>query len=204
MKAAEKFDYHRGFRFSTYATWWIKQAIIQSLHDHTHIFRVPTHAQKTARQMAAATKKLAQELDGEPSDEQLAEVMSLPVHTIRHLRRVMIARIPISLETQMGKDEGSTLGEVIPDLEHVSATTQMLDSDLKKKTTEMLSILSPREQQIIRLRFGFDNGCEHTLNEVSRQLGVTQERIRQIESKALSRLRTPLCLQYFRTFSKIG
>lgn len=189
MKAVDKFDYHRGYKFSTYATWWIRQAVTRAIADQARTIRVPVHMIEVINKLIRATSQLAQELGHGPTPEQIAQRMDVPVAKVRRAQK--IAQHPISLETPLGEDEGSRLGDFLRDTQGVSPADAMVRVNMKDKTAELLRTLNPREEKVIRMRFGLEDGSEHTLEEVGQRFNVTRERIRQIEAKALRKLRHP-------------
>ena len=189
MKAVDKFDYHRGYKFSTYATWWIRQAVTRAIADQARTIRVPVHMIEVINKLVRATSQLVQELGHGPTPEQIAERMDIPVAKVRRAQK--IAQHPISLETPLGEDEGSRLGDFLRDTKGLSPADAMVRVNMKDKTAELLRTLNPREENIIRMRFGLEDGFEHTLEEVGLKFKVTRERIRQIEAKALRKLRHP-------------
>jgi len=189
MKAVDKFDYHRGYKFSTYATWWIRQAVTRAIADQARTIRVPVHMIEVINKLVRATSQLVQELGHGPSPEQIAQRMDVPVAKVRRAQK--IAQHPISLETPLGEDEGSRLGDLLRDTKGLSPADAMVRVNMKDKTAELLRTLNPREENVIRMRFGLEDGSEHTLEEVGLKFHVTRERIRQIEAKALRKLRHP-------------
>ena len=189
MKAVDKFDYHRGYKFSTYATWWIRQAVTRAIADQARTIRVPVHMIEVINKLVRATRQLVQELGHGPSPEQIAERMDIPVAKVRRAQK--IAQHPISIETPLGEDEGSRLGDLLRDTKGLSPAEAMVRVNMKDKTAELLRTLNPREENVIRMRFGLEDGSEHTLEEVGLKFHVTRERIRQIEAKALRKLRHP-------------
>jgi RNA polymerase primary sigma factor len=189
MKAVDKFEYRRGYKFSTYATWWIRQAVTRAIADQSRTIRVPVHMGEIINKLIRATGQLVQELGHAPSQEQLAQRMDLPVAKVRRAQK--IAQQPLSLETPIGEDEGSRLIDLLRDTTTMSPTEAMIRLNLKEQTAEVLRTLSPREEKIVRMRFGLEDGSEHTLEEVGQAFQVTRERIRQIEAKALRKLRHP-------------
>jgi RNA polymerase primary sigma factor len=189
MKAVDKFEYRRGYKFSTYATWWIRQAVTRAIADQSRTIRVPVHMAEIINKVIRATGQLVQELGHSPSVEQLAHRMDLPAAKVRRAQK--IAQQPLSLETPIGEDEGSRLIDFLPDTTRMSPTEAMIRLNLKEQTAEVLRTLSPREEKIVRMRFGLEDGSEHTLEEVGQAFQVTRERIRQIEAKALRKLRHP-------------
>ena len=190
MKAVDKFEYRRGYKFSTYATWWIRQAITRAIADQARTIRIPVHMIETINKLIRTSRALVQELGREPTSEEIAKRMDLPVSKVRKVLK--IAQEPISLETPIGEEGDSHLGDFIEDRQVVSPAEAVINMNLKEKTESVLRTLTPREERIIKMRFGMSDGSEHTLEEVGQSFAVTRERIRQIEAKALRKLRHPL------------
>lgn len=198
MKAVDKFEYQRGYKFSTYATWWIRQAITRAIADQARIIRIPVHMIETINKLVRTSRQLVQELGREPTPEEIAEKMELPVDKVRKVLK--IAKEPISLETPIGEEEDSALGDFIEDKRIISPANQVVNMDLQDQTRSVLSTLTPREEKVLRMRFGIGEKSDHTLEEVGQNFDVTRERIRQIEAKALRKLRHPSRSKKLKTF----
>ena len=189
MKAVDKFEYRRGYKFSTYATWWIRQAITRAIADQARTIRIPVHMIETINKVIRTSRKLVQELGREPTSEEIAERMEVPLPKVRKVLKV--AQEPISIETPVGEEDESHLGDFIEDQQQVSPAEAVINLNLRAQTSQVLKSLSPREEKVIKMRFGLEDGSEHTLEEVGQRFAVTRERIRQIEAKALRKLRHP-------------
>jgi len=198
MKAVDKFEWRRGYKFSTYATWWIRQAITRAIADQARTIRIPVHMIETINKLIRTSRQLVQELGREPTSEEIARRMDIPVAKVRKILK--IAQEPISLETPIGEEEDSHLGDFIEDKAVVSPSEAVINLNLKEQTGSVLKTLTPREEKVIKMRFGLEDGSEHTLEEVGQSFAVTRERIRQIEAKALRKLRHPSRSRKLRAF----
>ena len=198
MKAVDKFEYRRGYKFSTYATWWIRQAITRAIADQARTIRIPVHMIETINKLIRTSRALVQELGREPTSEEIAKRMDIPVSKVRKVLK--IAQEPISLETPIGEEEDSHLGDFIEDRQVLSPAETVINLNLKEQTESVLRTLTPREERVIKMRFGVGDGSEHTLEEVGQSFAVTRERIRQIEAKALRKLRHPSRSRKLRAF----
>ncbi len=198
MKAVDKFEYRRGYKFSTYATWWIRQAITRAIADQARTIRIPVHMIETINKLIRTSRQLVQEMGREPTSEEIAKRMDIPVAKVRKVLK--IAQEPISLETPIGEEEDSHLGDFIEDRAVISPAEAIINVNLKECTGQVLRTLTPREEKVIKMRFGLEDGSEHTLEEVGQSFAVTRERIRQIEAKALRKLRHPSRSRKLRAF----
>jgi RNA polymerase primary sigma factor len=198
MKAVDKFEYRRGYKFSTYATWWIRQAITRSIADQARTIRIPVHMIETINKLNRISRQMLQEMGREPSPEELAERMEMPEDKVRKVLK--IAKEPISMETPIGDDEDSHLGDFIEDSRAMSPIESATVAGLRETTQQVLAGLTAREAKVLRMRFGIDMNTDHTLEEVGKQFDVTRERIRQIEAKALRKLRHPSRSEQLRSF----
>ena len=198
MKAVDKFEYRRGYKFSTYATWWIRQAITRAIADQARTIRIPVHMIETINKLVRTSRSLVQEMGREPTPEEIARKMGIPVAKVRKVLK--IAQEPISLETPIGEEEDSHLGDFIEDRAVTSPVEAVINLNLKEQTNAVLKTLTPREEKVLKMRFGVNDGSEHTLEEVGQSFAVTRERIRQIESKALRKLRHPSRSRLLRAF----
>ena len=201
MKAVDKFEYRRGYKFSTYATWWIRQAITRAIADQARTIRIPVHMIETINKLIRTTRQLVQECGREPTPEEIAERMDLPLDKVR--RVLKIAKEPISLETPIGEEEDSSLGDFIEDKGVISPLEAVIKGNLSDQTSRVLASLTPREEKVLRMRFGIGEKSDHTLEEVGQDFNVTRERIRQIEAKALRKLRHPSRSKRLRGFSAV-
>jgi RNA polymerase primary sigma factor len=198
MKAVDKFEYRRGYKFSTYATWWIRQAITRSIADQARTIRIPVHMIETINKLVRTSRQMLHEIGREPTPEELAEKLSMPLEKVRKVLK--IAKEPISLETPIGDEEDSHLGDFIEDKNAVQPLDAAIQSNLRETTTRVLSSLTAREERVLRMRFGIGMNTDHTLEEVGQQFSVTRERIRQIEAKALRKLKHPSRSRKLRSF----
>jgi RNA polymerase primary sigma factor len=189
MKAVDKFEYRRGYKFSTYATWWIRQAITRAIADQARTIRIPVHMIETINKLVRTSRYLIQELGREPTPEEIAAKMEMPVEKARKVLK--IAKEPISLETPVGEEEDSHLGDFIEDKKVINPSEAIINLNLAEQTRRVLATLTPREEKVLRMRFGIGEESDHTLEEVGQDFNVTRERIRQIEAKALRKLRHP-------------
>jgi RNA polymerase primary sigma factor len=198
MKAVDKFEYRRGYKFSTYATWWIRQAITRSIADQARTIRIPVHMIETINKLVRTGRQMLHEIGREPTPEELAAKLQMPLEKVRKVMK--IAKEPISLETPIGDEEDSQLGDFIEDKNAVLPLDSAIQENLKETTTRVLSSLTPREERVLRMRFGIGMNTDHTLEEVGQQFSVTRERIRQIEAKALRKLKHPSRSRKLRSF----
>jgi RNA polymerase primary sigma factor len=198
MKAVDKFEYRRGYKFSTYATWWIRQAVSRSLADQSRTIRVPVHMIDTIGKIVRTSRQMLSEIGREPTPEELAQKLGMPLEKVR--KTLKIAREPLSLETPIGEEGDANLGDLIEDKNVILPIDAMIQSNLRETTTRILASLTPREERIVRMRFGLGMNSDHTLEEVGLQFSVTRERIRQIEAKALRKLKHPSRAKILRTF----
>lgn len=198
MKAVDKFEYRRGYKFSTYATWWIRQAITRSIADQARTIRIPVHMIETINKLVRTSRQMMHEIGREPTPEELAERLHMPLEKVRKVLK--IAKEPVSLETPIGDEEDSSLGDFIEDKNAVMPLDMAIHSNLREATTRVLSSLTPREERVLRMRFGIGMNTDHTLEEVGQQFNVTRERIRQIEAKALRKLKHPSRSRRLRSF----
>ncbi len=198
MKAVDKFEYRRGYKFSTYATWWIRQAITRSIADQARTIRIPVHMIETINKIVRTSRQMLHEIGREPTPEELAEKLAMPLEKVRKVLK--IAKEPISLETPIGDEEDSHLGDFIEDRNAILPIEAAIQSNLRETTTRVLASLTPREERVLRMRFGIGMNTDHTLEEVGQQFSVTRERIRQIEAKALRKLKHPSRSRKLRSF----
>ena len=201
MKAVDKFEYRRGYKFSTYATWWIRQAITRAIADQARTIRIPVHMIETINKLIRTSRYLVQELGREPTPEEIAEKMEFPLEKVRKVLK--IAKEPISLETPIGEEEDSHLGDFIEDKKFMSPSEAAINLNLAEQTRKVLATLTPREEKVLRMRFGIGEKSDHTLEEVGKDFAVTRERIRQIEAKALRKLRHPTRSRKLKAFLEI-
>ena len=198
MKAVDKFEYRRGYKFSTYATWWIRQAITRSIADQARTIRIPVHMIETINKLVRTSRQMLHEIGREPTPEELAEKLVMPLDKVRKVLK--IAKEPISLEPPIGDEEDSHLGDFIEDKKAVQPLDAAIQSNLRETTTRVLASLTAREERVLRMRFGIGMNTDHTLEEVGQQFSVTRERIRQIEAKALRKLKHPSRSRKLRSF----
>jgi RNA polymerase primary sigma factor len=197
-QAVDKFECRRGYKFATYATWWIRQAVSRSLADQSHTIRIPVHMIESINKIVRTSRQMLHEIGREPTPEELAETLGMPLEKVRKVLK--ISKEPISLETPIGDEEDSHLGDFIEDTNTILPIDAVIQSNLRETTTRVLALLTPREERIVRVRFGIGMNTDHTLEEVGQQFSVTRERIRQIEAKALRKLKHPSRSRILRTF----